>query len=184
MDWKARREQTDRLAAQHNTDTLRDRIIDAITEHIEQRPGMDPGNYAPDWAAYRREAREITRDLHDARALLREVRIGTTPAEIIEAARRAYSGRLSIELEPVQYTAADCPGRPCSSDCSHQGTPRVVLDYIPGQYWPTEYRAAACAVLASVLWYRWVDGTPGSAKRAYQTARRSFGRGVAGRWFA
>jgi hypothetical protein len=34
------------------------------------------------------------------------------------------------------------------------------LDYTTGQYWPTEYRRAAAAVLASALWSYWRDCVP------------------------
>ena len=105
-------------------------ILDALQAWINQRPGLEFGNYG-DVANYRQESRRITRQKHDAEELLRSVRWrdGIT-AERLANAFRAYSGRLEL-------TEKD--GEAC-------------LDYCTGQYWPTEYRAAACAVLASALW--------------------------------
>jgi hypothetical protein len=62
------------------------------------------------------------------------------------------------------------------------------LDYCTGQYWPTEYRRAACAVLASALWAYQRDNLkpdpdcrPGDVLRAH--FRKEFGRRIANRWF-
>jgi hypothetical protein len=68
------------------------------------------------------------------------------------------------------------------------------LEYTPGQYFPTKYRAAACRVLSGLLFDHHgrdvgqddndhsVDGyTCGG--RAYAWAVRNLGRGIAGRWF-
>lgn len=59
------------------------------------------------------------------------------------------------------------------------------LDYCTGQYWQTEYRRAACAVLASAIWSYWRDGLTGEniGDRLRASARRTFGRGIASRWF-
>ena len=131
-------------------------ILHALDRWTRQRPGLDFRNYG-DVAAYRAELRTITRDLADFRALA--VAVGTLdPAKIDwQDAFRAYSGRLSWDGQR--------------------------LDYCTGQYWPTEYRKAACAALASVLWdyarenykpapvawcvYQW-----GSASRAIQYGTR------------
>jgi hypothetical protein len=57
------------------------------------------------------------------------------------------------------------------------------LDYCAGQYFPTEYRAAACRTLASALWCYWSDGGRHSADQIRAAARRHLGRGIAKRWF-
>lgn len=155
--------------------TERDAILDALDHWIRQRPGLEFGNYG-DWSAYRAEVRSIGRDLQHARTLLAYVeRHPSINAERLKAAfRDAYSGRLSWD--------------------------GARLDYCTGQYWPTEYRRAACAVLASAIWGWWRDEcmpaptvyatksgrvyngkTAGDYLRA--TARREFDRGVAARWF-
>jgi hypothetical protein len=146
-------------------DNERERILVALDAWIRQRPGLEFGNYN-DVPAYRSELRSITKDLHQARTLLQAVRwresIGA--AELLEAFKGAYSGRLSWDGQR--------------------------LDYCTGQYWPTEYRRAACAVLASALWSYAREngvaeapgeGSPGDKLRAY--FHKEFGRAIASRWF-
>ncbi|HPO17323.1 MAG TPA: hypothetical protein PLI09_28075 [Candidatus Hydrogenedentes bacterium] len=135
-------------------------IIDALWAWIRQRPGLEFGNYG-DWKAYRQELREIARDKHDAETVLRAVAWrDSIDAETLKAAFSANYGRLEWNGTRLSYTT--------------------------GQYWPTEYRKAAAAVLARALWYNVrnnFDGemNPGAALRAY--FRREFGRGIASRWF-
>ena len=142
-------------------------IIDSLRRFAEQHPGLDFGNY-DSAASYRRESREITRDLNQARVLLRAIewREGVTAARIIEAAQSAFSGRLSINPETAR------------------------IDYVTGQYWPTEYRRAVCAVCASALWGYMRDScmptdlktlSPGEYLR--RRFRLEFGRAIASRWF-
>jgi hypothetical protein len=150
--------------------TERERILDALRAWVAQRPGLDPRNYIGDWrdtagrAAYRAESRAITRDKHDALALLRAVewRTGIDADMLKDSLRESYSDRLSWDGQR--------------------------LDYCTGQYWPTEYRRAACAVLASALWKYTrdnmvaIDGAiDGDTIRA--RLRREFGRSIAARWF-
>lgn len=170
---------------------------------IQQRPGLEFGNYG-DLSAYRSELRRITRQLHDARQLLRAVELSGISAEMLAESFRAFSGRLRLREDTRK------PGR-------------WILDYCTGQYWPTEYRAAACAVLASALWsYKRESCMPRvsyavAGKGSYSTMmeaqeaankylpaivsieerydgktagdwlrskfRREFGRGIQGRWF-
>jgi len=160
-------------------------ILEALSKWIKQRPGLEFCNYGA-IAPYRAELRQITKDKRDAGALLSAVAIhdSITAKDLIAAFPRAYSGRLTIKEEAG----------------------RVRFDYCTGQYWPTEYRKAAAAVLASALW-DWqrgnmpkpdgkitrthgpfstehdnVDGmTPGDwLRRAF---RREFGRSIQQRWF-
>lgn len=155
-------------------------LIAALRTFARQRPGLDFGNYG-DPVAYRAEMRSITRDLAHAQTLLRavELRDSITAENILHAAQHAYSGRLTLTAD---------------------GT----IDYCTGQYWPTEYRAAVCAVLASTLWDYWREQcmpvgelvhnseTGDTFKRyaglragdyLHRTASREFGRGIASRWF-
>ena len=127
-------------AQTESTYTERQAILDALSTWIRQRPGLDYRNYSSGWndvegrRAYFRELRSITRDLHDARALLAAIgwRDSIT-ADALKEAFRAYSGRLT-------WTP------------NANGTTGGTLDYCTGQYWPTEYRRAVCAVLSSALW--------------------------------
>jgi hypothetical protein len=148
-----------------NTSALDEKakILAALDTWIRQRPGLDYGNYG-DVAAYRAEIRSIGRDLQDARELLRAVELSSMTAETLRGGFSAYSGRLSWDGER--------------------------LDYCTGQYWPTEYRRAVCAVLASALWDHYRDGFAASAKPGESAGdairrcfRREYGRRIAARWF-
>jgi hypothetical protein len=122
------------------TDTLKASILAALRKFIRQRPGLELCNYG-DASSYRSEARGIARDRRDAETLLAAVEAceSLTGAMLLEAFPRAFSGRLKCEvLRPAQ------DGDACEV--------RVRLSYCTGQYFPTEYRKAAAAVLASALW--------------------------------
>jgi hypothetical protein len=160
---------------------MKQQIIDSMRTFAHQRPGLEYGNYG-DRTSYQSEMRAITKDLHQARELLRyvELRDSITGDDIITASKNAYSGRLTI--------AAD-----------------ATIDYCTGQYWPTEYRRAVCAVLASAIW-EWKrdhcmpaptlhhNSETGETLQRYKGLRagdylranlkREFGRGMAARWFS
>jgi hypothetical protein len=147
---------------------MKTQIIETLYKFANKRPQLEAGNYIRDGRdsegriAYRAEVRNITRDLHHARALLRRVELsGITAAEIIAASSEAFSGRLTI-------TATD------------DGI--VKIDYVTGQYFPTEYRKAVAAVCARALWNYWkTDAT--DADRIRNTARREFSRAIARAYF-
>lgn len=161
------------------TKPTKDQIITLLDAWIRQRPGLEFGNYG-EMSAYRSELRSITKDLNEARQMLAYVALrNSITADMMLEGFRAYSGRLSIK-----------PGR-------KPGTWR--LEYCTGQYWPTEYRRAVCAVLSSVIW-AWMrdqcmpEPTSDACGRLYyagasagdylrKAARREFGRGMASRWF-
>lgn len=143
-------------------------IIAALYTFINQRPGLEYCNYG-DVPNYRAEVRAIGKDLAQARQLLRyvELRASITAEDIIEASKRAYSGRLTIV---------------------ERDDGAVAIDYCTGQYFPTEYRKAACAVLSQAIWAWHRDqcmpadtAKPGDYLRA--SFKREFGRGMAARWF-
>lgn len=144
----------------------KDQILAALSAWIRQRPGLDYANYG-DPTAYRSESRDITRDLHHARELLAYIarRDSIKAEDLIEASQRAYSGRLTLQKTATGYE----------------------IDYCTGQYWPTEYRRAACALLAHAAWYQLRDDTKDSRSegrdRIQRAARREFSRAVAQRWF-
>lgn len=150
------------------TTTNKTHVIQALSAFMRQRPGLEFANYG-DVSAYRSELRSITKDLGHARELLNYVEddADITAAAIIEAAKHAYSGRLTIE---------------------DRGDGNIATDYCTGQYFPTEYRKAVCAVLASAIWDQWreeipadFEGSKGDELR--KRAMRRFGRGIAGVWF-
>lgn len=149
----------------------RQQILTALSAFAESRPGMEPRNYFSDWrdkagiAAYRSESRAVTRDLHDARDLLRYVELRES-IEITPDAFRAFSGRLTLTTGPLPALAPK-------------------LDYCAGQYFPTEYRRAVCAVLASAIW-AWLRDNRGdccTGDDIRKGARRELGASLARRWF-
>lgn len=141
-------------------------IIEALRKFVEQRPGLHPADYdSPE--SYQQESREVTRDLHDARELLKVASwmLLREPEEILAAAR---GSRLSIT----------------------EGPDGIAVDYRTGQYFPTEYRKAVCRVLAQALWdsnsERYAESAePGeSAGDAIRRRfRQIFGRRIADRYF-
>ena len=145
----------------------REQIISALHAFARQRSGMDFANYG-DVTAYRSEQRSITKDLHHARTLLRAVELSGITTDTLKGAFRAFSGRLSIEDTPKG----------------------VRLEYCTGQYFPTEYRRAVCAVAAAALWDHYRDSFASSAKPGESAGhairrcfKRQFGRSIAKRWF-
>jgi hypothetical protein len=144
-------------------DAERAAILEAMGKWICQRPGLEFCNYGT-VSSYRAELRSITRDLADARLLLRAVELSSISTETLLGAFRAFSGRLSWDGKR--------------------------LDYCTGQYWPTEYRKAVCAVLAAALW-DWYRADFAAAAKPGESAgdairrqfRLEYGRGLARRWF-
>lgn len=147
--------------------TRRARILATLDTFVNSRPGLDPRNYISHGRdeegrrAYRQESRSITRDLHDYRILRAQVELSGMDADaILKAAPRAYAGRLEI----------------VETETGHR------VSYCTGQYYPTEYRRASCAVLATALWdyYREPEDTGDSIRAKF---RRMFGRRIQRRWF-
>ena len=100
-------------------------IFNVFKKWIDQRPGLDPANY--DRSDYRSDSRKIQQDGARARASLRlATAYPFEAAALLEACRSAFSGRLSLVFEPGEGAS---------------------IDYCTGQYWPTEYRAAAAVIL-------------------------------------
>jgi len=136
-------------------------VLHALESFAKQRPGLDFANYG-DVSAYRSESRQITNDLHDALELLSAVswRDSLTADDLLKASQRAFSGRLELTAEDNLLT----------------------VDYCAGQYFPTEYRKAVCAVLASALWDYWREGAE-TGDDIRKIARRELSRRVARKYF-
>lgn len=109
-------------------DKLKTNLLEALYKWIGQRSGMDYRNYG-DSKSYRQEARRITKQLHDARILLRQVELSGITGE---ALLRSFDKRLTVSVNP--------------------DTLAVTLDYTTGQYFAVEYRAAVCLALSGALW--------------------------------
>jgi hypothetical protein len=133
-------------------------ILAALRRFVAQRPGLEFGNYG-DVSAYRTEVRRITKQRHDAETLLAYVERSGMSADTLRSGFRAFAGRLTLTETPDGAT----------------------LDYCTGQYFPTEYREAACCVLVSALWNYWyadhqdrVGGHLGARDHIQRAARRAF----------
>jgi hypothetical protein len=143
----------------------RSAIFAALEAFIASRPGFDWRNYATS-ADYRRDQRTAQQDGADARALLRAAQaFGVSADDLKYALRHAFSGRLTWN------------------------SGRQELEYCCGQYYPTEYRAAAASVLALALRnfrraeFDALHGKPTTGAELRQWARRAFGAGIARRHF-
>jgi len=139
-------------------------IINDLRAFVAQRSGIEVGNYVTPgcadldgWRALQADRRLIGQQGRDARALLAYVEASGIDAESL-ARPLTGGGRLSYENGALNYTS--------------------------GQYFATEFRAAVCSALASVLWRYWASGVNLSAAQLRQAALRTFGRGLAKRWFA
>ena len=148
-------------------DTRKAKILSLLRAFTAQRPGLNPHNYN-DCRSLRAESRSITKDLHTFRILCRDVELieAITADDLIQGFR-AFSGRLSLKT-------------------TDNG--EFSLHYVTGQYFPTEYRRAACAVLASVLWnYKRNHCIPDNCHNPGDFLRKSFradyGRSIAKNYF-
>lgn len=144
--------------------TATDRTVFTLLRRwINQRPNLEFANYG-DVSAYRADQRRIAQQKADALALLAyaENTSYDVAAQLPDAFRHAFSGRLSYDAETQ------------------------TLDYTTGQYWPTEYRAAACAVLAMAIRRAWIEEGADSDLPDFSVrvkASRLFPRGIVARWF-
>jgi hypothetical protein len=137
----------------------KEQLVTALEKFIAQRSGIDYANYG-ERSSFMGDYRPILKHGKQARELLRYVAHADITAEQLIAAASAYSGRLEfVESED---------GVRCS--------------YCTGQYFPTEYRAAACAVLSQAIWNYWRDDET-SGDEIRKRARREFGRSIASQWF-
>ena len=140
----------------------RTQLIQALDAFIESRPGFEPVNYADAPEAYRADYRRAYQDLKDARALLRAV----TWRDGIDAEALARAKHHRIDFKP-----------------SATGN-TVEIDYCTNSYYPTEYRAAACATLSAALWNYFRDCCGCDTRDKICTmARRELGRSITRRWF-
>ena len=143
--------------------TTLDTYIAALRAFILQRPRFEPANYANCASAYRADYRRCLADRDDALQLLAHVSRATDgatmEASIADALR---SGRLEWNADAQAF------------------------DYCTGQYFPTEYRNAACQLLARALWAYWRGNAPADCSREVMTriARDVLGKRLARRWFA
>lgn len=141
----------------------RSAVLAGLARFIAQRSGIDARNYRTSWAdkdghaAFMHDYRQVLRDGRQARRLLQAVqaREGIDVAELVAASR---SDRLTLADDGSRW------------------------QFTPCQYFPTEYRMAACRILAAALWQYWrADGL--TRDEIQRQARRTLGRAIAARWF-
>ena len=142
--------------------TTKTQLISALRTFVSQRSGIDSRNYASSWrdsdgiAALRSDQYRIKRDGTDARDLIKfiELRDSITADDMLAHFR---SGRLQWNDAKKQF------------------------DYCVGQYFPTEYRAAVCRALISIImaWGRDKCNVFGNGTNFLQ---HQLGRGIAERW--
>ena len=116
--------------------------IELLSSFVRKRAGLEFCNYG-DVKAYRAEQREITKDLHDFRELLNLYlrRVENANVKLIEYFEN-NSGRLTLDNGKLQY--------------------------ITGQYFPTEYRPAANRTLANLIWKDYSNEIE-NGKNVYET---------------
>lgn len=140
-------------------------ILSTLRAFVCSRPGLDPRNYISSWndtngrRAYFADARQIARDRRDALALLASMeRMAAYDPSILADLQAAASNRLTWNGES--------------------------WDYCTGQYFPVEYRRAACRVLSDAFHAHNVRVYGGDLASTRKNARSLFGRGIASRYFA
>ena len=138
--------------------------ICALVEYASQGPSLEPRDYFSDWrdtnglAAYRSESRSIGKDWRRFKQLVQEAAtVGVTDQHVIDAAKSAYSGR-------YEWTGSE-------------------WSYCVGQYWPTEYRSAACAVLDQAIRNRRRETPPESRQIATVAELKRLNKQNGGCWF-
>lgn len=130
----------------------------ALRAFILQRPRFEPANYGGCASAYRADYARCLADRNDALALLAYVERASNPERVAGCFAEALR---SSRLEWNESAQA--------------------FDYCTGQYFPTEYRSAACRLLVTVL--RTYCNILNHADML-QSARNAFGKRLARRWFA
>lgn len=144
-----------------------------LIDYAAQNPGLEFANYG-ERASFRREACAILRDWQRVKKAVYECSsLGVTDAQVIEAAPRAFSGRLTWGSK--QHTPATVEARKldCAGDWS----------YCTGQYWPTEYRKAVAAVLEQAASNARASRPARSAMPCTIAELRALNRENGGHWF-
>lgn len=147
----------------------REQITALLRAHVAQRSGIDFRNYwtRDHWnahsegkKAFMSDYRRIMQQGREARQLLAYVERSTMTTDILLSGFKAYSGRLEITHKKQG------PG----------------IEYTTGQYFATEYRAAACAVLARAIFEYWYFSGM-NYEQIKKQARQEFGAAITRKWF-
>ena len=134
----------------------------ALRAFILQRPRFEPANYGGCASAYRADYARCLADRNDGLALLAHVSRASDATAMERSIADALHGSRLEWNDGAQS-----------------------LDYCTGQYFPTEYRNAACQLLARALWAYWRGNVPADCSRDVmtRTARNALGLRLARRWF-
>jgi hypothetical protein len=140
--------------------TEKQKIMAALWRFINQRSGIEAANYFSDWRdergiyAFKSEQRSIARDGKEARILWDAVdcRDWINAEDLKDCFLASFSGRLEWDGKSLSYTS--------------------------GQYFPTEYRKAVCAVLS-----RAIVNAFRREGNSLDYVRKCFQRSGASRWF-
>lgn len=173
-------------------DPRKQAIIDTLIKFMSQRPNLAQLGYRGNWAAWRKETREVARDRREASLMLRQIELADsiTADTMLRIADRG--GRLTI--------------RP--SQLAGPGYAEYCVDYTAGRSYGHEFRGAVARYAASVLWDyvreqcmppvgtapcgsgkakagEYFDGKKSVSAGDWLRAhfRKQFGRGMASRWF-
>ena len=147
-------------------------VLVDLRSWVSKRPKLNPADYVstdPAWRqGYKRDARRIAQQLRDAKAMLSYIDNEPTISadDIVQASRCAHGVTIQKKL----------------SDGVFKGY--FELDYVQGQYWPTEYRRAACLTLSEAIWENVRNTEPGITKpEIKKKIGAKLGRGLVNRWF-
>jgi hypothetical protein len=135
-------------------------VSNALLSFVNQRPGFDFANYGRDGVKYyRADMREATNDR----------------ADFLELYSFA-AAKLGTDIQGAILSELDKGGRLCLVCGS--------IEYHTGQYFPTEYRAAACRLMANILWaYVRSNYAFGTGDEIRKYFRRNFSRRICKNYF-
>jgi hypothetical protein len=122
--------------------TVNTNTVFLLRQFANQRPGLDFNDYGQR-KYYMQDYREILKDLHSFRELL------NLAINRIDNLNEVLTNRLSNNGD--RLTLKD--GK---------------LQYITGQYFPTEYRNAACRILSYLIWESYRDEKHENGESVYK----------------
>lgn len=145
--------------------TSKDEILEALGKHISQRSGINCRDYYSSWsdkdgrAAFMQDYRGMLKDGRDARDLMRYVMLKNSILADDILKHCTKNDRLSFNAEKMRF------------------------EYVTGQYFPTEYRSAACRLLvATIRSYYFEQGYKWD--QIVKILKGDLGRGMFNRWFS
>lgn len=132
------------------------KVLEALQTFVNQRPGFDPRNYGSA-AGYREDYAPVLKDKAAFREMARYCELFSVDLE--KYAKENTTGRLTYDAEKGRF------------------------DYCTGQYFPVEFRAAACRFIAGAIWDYWRACDYDNGDKLRKKARKEFSRRTASRFF-